>query len=165
MRVRTCADADYMLSDARRRREYDAMRPTSTPQPQQDDASTQSESARFYESQHTGQPEPQHMFADVWAALLRPEVEQPSTWRGLRRAPVAGGRHDERRGDGLYPRQHPRWYVGRLTPALGGAVLGNRLGAIRDAKGKAVSEVFLALPGRERAEILRVLAMKVLGSM
>ena len=44
-------------------------------------------------------------------------------------------------------------------------MLGNRLGAVRDAKGRAVSEVFLSLPGSERAEILRTLAVKILGSL
>ncbi|OCF42122.1 hypothetical protein I317_04093 [Kwoniella heveanensis CBS 569] len=42
---------------------------------------------------------------------------------------------------------------------------GNRLGAIRDAKGRAVGEVFKDLGAGQKAEILRALAFKVLGSM
>ena len=45
-----------------------------------------------------------------------------------------------------------------------GAYAGNRLGAIRDAKGKSVAAVFGELGGGQRAEILRALAMKVLGT-
>ncbi len=62
-----------------------------------------------------------------------------------------------------------------------GAYAGNRLGAIRDAKGKSVATVFSELGGVQRAEvspkqgifflgltfinqILRALAMKVLGT-
>lgn len=46
-----------------------------------------------------------------------------------------------------------------------GAMAGNRLGAIRDAKGKSVAAVFGQLGGQQKAEILRALAMKVLGSI
>lgn len=45
-----------------------------------------------------------------------------------------------------------------------GAFAGNRLGAIRDAKGKSVAAVFSELGGDQKAQILRALAMKVLGS-
>lgn len=44
---------------------------------------------------------------------------------------------------------------------MAGAVAGNRLGAIRDAKGKSVYEVFQALPQSERATLLTQLAAKV----
>ena len=63
-----------------------------------------------------------------------------------------------------------------------GAFAGNRLGAVRDAKGKSVAAVFNQLGGQQKAEvsqmhnsdkfiiwlffgqILRALALKVLGS-
>lgn len=45
-----------------------------------------------------------------------------------------------------------------------GAYAGNRLGAIRDAKGKSVAAVFSQLNGNDRAQILKALAMKVLGT-
>lgn len=51
--------------------------------------------------------------------------------------------------------------VGNVPGALAGAVAGNRLGAVRDAKGKAVYEVFLDLPQPDRARLLSELAAKV----
>lgn len=35
-----------------------------------------------------------------------------------------------------------------------GAVAGNRLGAVRDAKGKSVAAVFSELGGQQKAEVL-----------
>ena len=55
--------------------------------------------------------------------------------------------------------------IGNVPGALGGGLLGSKVGSIRDAKGKAVSEVFLHLRSDQRAQILRELAMKVLGSL
>lgn len=49
----------------------------------------------------------------------------------------------------------------KLTPGFAG----NKLGAIRDNKGKPVAQVFATLPVSQKAEILRALAFKVLGSM
>jgi hypothetical protein len=51
--------------------------------------------------------------------------------------------------------------VANTPGALAGAVAGNRLGAVRDAKGKSVYEVFLELPQSERARLLSELAAKV----
>ena len=55
--------------------------------------------------------------------------------------------------------------VATLAGAIGGAVLGHGLGAIRDAKGQPVSQVFLSLPLEARASVLRAVAAKVLASM
>lgn len=44
-------------------------------------------------------------------------------------------------------------------------MVGNRLGAIRDAKGKSVGQVFMNLGANQRAEVLKALAMKVLGAV
>ncbi|KAK6069127.1 DnaJ domain-containing protein [Seiridium cupressi] len=44
---------------------------------------------------------------------------------------------------------------------MAGAVAGNRLGAVRDAKGKSVYQVFQDLPQAERATLLTQLAAKV----
>lgn len=70
--------------------------------------------------------------------------------------------------------------VANLPGSVAGGVAGNRLGAIRDAKGKSVAVVFASLGGEQKAQvclhlsdiefmstmkkILRALAMKVLGS-
>lgn len=57
------------------------------------------------------------------------------------------------------------YIVANIPGAVAGGFAGNRLGAIRDAKGKSVAAVFATLPGAQKAEILRALAFKVLGSM
>jgi len=51
--------------------------------------------------------------------------------------------------------------VANAPGALAGAVAGNRLGAVRDAKGKSVYDVFLQLPQTDRARLLSELAAKV----
>lgn len=48
--------------------------------------------------------------------------------------------------------------VANLPGALLGAVAGNRLGAIRDAKGKSVAAVFSELGGSQKAEVSAVAA-------
>lgn len=54
--------------------------------------------------------------------------------------------------------------VANAPGAFAGAVAGNRLGAVRDAKGKSVYEVFLDLPQSDRARLLSELAAKVFQS-
>ena len=44
---------------------------------------------------------------------------------------------------------------------LAGAVAGNRLGAIRDSRGKSVFAVFQELPQADKARLLSQLAQKV----
>lgn len=51
--------------------------------------------------------------------------------------------------------------VANVPGALAGAVAGNRLGAVRDAKGKSVYDVFLELPQSDRTRLLSELAAKV----
>ncbi|KAL1842077.1 hypothetical protein VTJ49DRAFT_6059 [Mycothermus thermophilus] len=52
--------------------------------------------------------------------------------------------------------------VGNVPGMVAGAVAGNRLGAVRDTKGKSVYEVFQELPQSERSKLLSQLAAKVL---
>jgi hypothetical protein len=51
--------------------------------------------------------------------------------------------------------------VGNLPGAAVGAFGGSKLGAVRDAKGKSVMQVFSTLGGDQKAEILKGLAAKV----
>lgn len=81
--------------------------------------------------------------------MLRPEVERHAPWWAWLGA-VSGG--------GL------GFIVANIPGLMVGAFAGNRLGAIRDAKGKSVAAVFSELGGDQKAQILRALAMKVLGS-
>lgn len=133
-RFQSVADAYYILSDAARRAEYDAAR---------------TRGQTYFDAGDT-RPAADRQFADVWADLLRPEMErQTSVWRtsGAVSGAVLG------------------YIVANLPGAIGGAVLGHGLGAIRDAKGQPVSQVFLSLPLEARASVLRAVAVKVLASM
>lgn len=51
--------------------------------------------------------------------------------------------------------------VANFPGMLAGAVAGNRLGAIRDSKGKSVYAVFQELPQADKARLLSQLAQKV----
>ncbi|KAI4201086.1 MAG: hypothetical protein LQ350_003515 [Teloschistes chrysophthalmus] len=51
--------------------------------------------------------------------------------------------------------------VANFPGALAGAVAGNRLGAVRDARGKSVYSVFQELPQADKAKLLSELAAKV----
>lgn len=51
--------------------------------------------------------------------------------------------------------------VANFPGAVAGAVAGNRLGAIRDARGKSVYSVFQELPQGDKARLLGQLAAKV----
>jgi len=55
--------------------------------------------------------------------------------------------------------------IANIPGMLMGGYAGNRLGAIRDAKGKSVAAVFTELGADKKAEILKALAFKVLGSI
>ncbi|KAJ8605004.1 hypothetical protein MRB53_041601 [Persea americana] len=52
--------------------------------------------------------------------------------------------------------------VANFPGAVAGAVAGNRLGAIRDKKGKSVYAVYQELPQDERMKMLQSLAAKLL---
>ncbi|KAG6859745.1 hypothetical protein C0995_004575 [Termitomyces sp. Mi166 len=150
------ADAYYVLSDPARRREYDTLYAS---RPFNDKTSDPNASPGLFSrfsgmftrsgSQQTPQPNAEHVFADVFEELLRPEVERHvPCWSYL--GAVCGG--------GL------GFIVANVPGLMVGAYAGNRLGAVRDAKGKSVAAVFNDLGGSQKAEILRALAIKVLGS-
>lgn len=97
-----------------------------------------------------GQPQANYVFGDVFEELLRPEVHRVAPiWKWVGSASGAG----------------LGFILANVPGAIGGAVLGNRLGAIRDAKGKSVVQVFGGLGANQRAEVLKALAVKVLGSL
>jgi len=147
--------ADYVLSDRTRRADYDRARKSSPLDEAEGTDAQQDSSANFFRWFWRGrdtqtQPEPERMFADVWEEMLRPEVEQRMPiWQyaGMISGAVTG------------------YIVGNIPGALGGGALGRWLGSVRDAKGKSVGEVFLRLRTDQRAEILKALATKVLGSL
>jgi len=163
------ADAYYVLSDSQRRREYDRLSASRSSYERTNDPNA---SRNFFstfaamfggggaaDGQAAGtdsapgepglRPNADHVFGDVFEDLLRPEVERHLplwTWLGA----ACGA------GLGFITANMPGLVVG--------AYAGNRLGAIRDAKGKSVAAVFAELGGAQKAEILRVLALKVLGA-
>jgi hypothetical protein len=51
--------------------------------------------------------------------------------------------------------------IANFPGMVGGAVAGNRLGAVRDTKGKSVYQVFGELPQADKARMLSDLAAKV----
>ncbi|WFC94331.1 hypothetical protein MBRA1_000961 [Malassezia brasiliensis] len=148
----------YILSDPERRREYDSVRPAATTGSSTDPDDDVKESTNFFRSffgtnsQHGeyAQPRPEQQFAETWEDLLRPEMERVG--HGWQYAGAAAG-------------SVLGYIIGNIPGALGGGLLGSKVGSIRDAKGRAVSEVFLHLRSDQRAQILRELAMKVLGSL
>ncbi|KAI0318486.1 DnaJ domain-containing protein [Amylostereum chailletii] len=159
------ADAYYVLSDAQRRKEYDVLYTTRAKSERSNEPNASSSFFNTFASMFGGaggggtagttdgqpgqRPDPDHMFGDVFEDLLRPEVEHHVPWWAWFGA-VSGA--------GL------GFIIANIPGTLVGAYAGNRLGAIRDAKGKSVATVFSQLGGSQKAEILRALAMKVLGS-
>jgi hypothetical protein len=55
--------------------------------------------------------------------------------------------------------------VANFPGMVAGAVAGNRLGAVRDTKGKSVYEVFRELPQADKAKMLTDLAAKVFANV
>ncbi|KAF7337465.1 DnaJ-domain-containing protein [Mycena sanguinolenta] len=156
------ADAYYVLSDASRRREYDALYTSRRTERTDDPGASNTFFNQFAGMFGAGsggagaapapeRPDADGVFADTFEELLRPEVERHFPWWAYFGA-VCG----QVAGMGFI--------VANFPGLMLGAVAGNRLGAVRDAKGKSVAAVFSELGGNQKAEILRALAFKVLGS-
>ncbi|TFY77452.1 hypothetical protein EWM64_g6557 [Hericium alpestre] len=163
------ADAYYVLSDPQRRREYDALYSSRPGAEKSSDPNASTSFFNTFANMFAGagggptgagegaagqgaagqRPDPEHVFSDVFEDLLRPEVERRTPWWAW-----VGGIS----GAGL------GFIIANIPGVLVGAYAGNRLGAIRDAKGKSVAAVFAQLGGAQKAEVLRALALKVLGS-
>lgn len=163
-------DAYYTLSDSERRRDYDAARRDYF----QDDGSEAAEediprggaggfpwsAFNFGGSERERQGRDSNQFGSVFEEMLREEglaSDEAGTDGQARSVPttkfwsIIGGISGGALG----------FIVANVPGALAGAVAGNRLGAVRDAKGKAVYEVFLELPQSDRARLLSELAAKV----
>jgi len=151
-RFQTVADAYYVLSDSNRRREYDALYDSRSDKTTDPNAFSSFFTNMFgsTSTNTTGaQPNPDHVFTDVFDELLRPEVDRHTHWWAWIGAVCGAGLG---------------FIIGNIPGLMLGGVAGNRLGAVRDAKGKSVAAVFNDLGNQQKAEILRALAMKVLGS-
>jgi curved DNA-binding protein CbpA len=177
------ADAYYVLSDPVRRREYDVLLRSRPKTSRSSDPRTSenffTEFANYFTSGSNAKasaapaeeesmpgtfqyeeggegwgdgpqrPDADATFGGVFEELLRPEVDRRSYWAYL----GAGG-------GGILG-----YIIANIPGALMGMYAGNRLGAIRDAKGKPVAVVFAQLNNNAKAEILKALAVKILGSI
>ncbi|EKV08546.1 DnaJ chaperone (Caj1), putative [Penicillium digitatum PHI26] len=159
-------DAYFTLSDPARRREYDATRAHQAAEEEADAEVPPTSTGGFPWSSFgfggTRDDRNNDQFGSVFEEMLREEglAEENEGDGGRRTRPtrrfwaVVGGVSGGTMG----------FIVANLPGALAGAVAGNRLGAIRDAKGKSVYEVFLDLPAQDRTRLLGELAAKVFQS-
>ncbi|KAH8657523.1 dnaJ chaperone-like protein [Tricladium varicosporioides] len=166
-------DAYYTLSEPSRRRDYDAARKTHGWSSGASTASTAFDSdtdipdpgpsaggfpwSSFgFSSKAKNKEEEERFereqFGDVFEEMLREEgmAENGGKPTGLFWS-VVGGLSGGAMG----------FIVANFPGMLAGAVAGNRLGAVRDAKGKSVYAVFQELPQADKARLLSQLAQKV----
>ncbi|KAJ5217554.1 Heat shock protein DnaJ [Penicillium citrinum] len=155
-------DAYYTLSDPTRRREYDSARAYATAEEEVDDEVPGGSTPGGFPWSSFGfggqDERDSNQFGSVFEEMMREEgMAEDENGRSRPTSKfwaVVGGVSGGALG----------FIVGNFPGALAGAVAGNRLGAIRDAKGKAVYEVFLDLPQPDRTRLLSELAAKVFQS-
>ncbi|KAI9674657.1 MAG: hypothetical protein M1817_001560 [Caeruleum heppii] len=159
-------DAYYTLSDATRRRDYDAARSfhdfsssaamdDSDGQPQSSWKSSFPFSAFGFGAgnQAEGEHHTNEQFGSVFEEMLREEgmAEGEQAHPTGKFWSIVGGLSGGAMG----------FIVANFPGALAGAVAGNRLGAVRDARGRSVYSVFQELPQGDKARLLSQLAAKV----
>ncbi|KAG0254766.1 hypothetical protein BG011_005527 [Mortierella polycephala] len=133
------ADAYYVLSNTERRREYDTAKKSRN----KDSRSTWSTSAPHHAEADT-------VFGGVFEELLKPEVENPSTFY----SPI-----------GMASGAALGFICGGLPGAVLGGYGGKTLGRIRDQKGVSVMEAFGRLEHAHKAAIIASLAAKIFHSL
>lgn len=169
--MQAVADAYFVLSDPKRRQDYDVLYasrgdrtddPTSSPGFFSQFFS--SPGARRTDAPAEGQPDADGVFADVFdevrlrikydvgqasnaMQLLRPEVERHTPWWSWLGAICGGG---------------IGFIIANIPGLMLGAFAGNRLGAVRDAKGKSVASVFSELGGQQKAEVTKSISLEML---
>jgi phosphomannomutase len=148
-------DAYYTLSDESRRREYDARR--NLEQETDEEEVPRGDSgfwSSFGFSSADREEQSSEQFGSAFEEMLREEGmagDAESQGPASRFWSLVGGISGGALG----------FIVANAPGAIAGAVAGNRLGAVRDARGKSVYEVFLELPVNDRARLLSQLAAKV----
>lgn len=174
-------DAYYTLSDATRRRDYDAARTynaftgtTATPDSDFDEEVPHNAggnagfgqgfpwSAFGFGNAPAGTTEESHnrfseeQFGGIFEEMLREEgmADQDSSPTGKFWS-IVGGLSGGAMG----------FIVANFPGMVAGAVAGNRLGAVRDAKGKSVYAVFQEMPQADKARLLSGLAAKVFANV
>jgi curved DNA-binding protein CbpA len=182
-RFQAINDAYYTLSDPTRRRDYDSARTynswtgtTATPEsddPGEEEIPRQSGgaggafggfpwSAFGFGSAPAGNTEESHnrfseeQFGGIFEEMLREEgmANQDASPTGKFWS-LVGGLSGGAMG----------FIVANFPGMVAGAVAGNRLGSVRDAKGKSVYEVFRELPQGDKAKLLSEMAAKVFANV
>ncbi|OBT76607.1 hypothetical protein VF21_05328 [Pseudogymnoascus sp. 05NY08] len=165
-------DAYYTLSDATRRQEYDLARPRPAPGGFTSGASAADDEdawdiprpadgagaggnwwENFGFNTHPNREEAESaQFGDVFEEMLREEGMANEAGQATGRFwSMVGGLSGAAMG----------FIVANFPGMVAGAVAGNRLGAVRDARGMSVYEVFRELPQGDKARLLSQLAAKV----
>ncbi|PHH82006.1 hypothetical protein CDD82_7323 [Ophiocordyceps australis] len=160
-------DAYYTLSDSNRRREYDAQRrlfshskPGTNQQDPHDAHDAEPQDAYSWAWNFFNPPaaDRQHaqdeQFGNVFEEMMREQgmaEDDGSNTPTSRFWAVIGGISGGALG----------FILANIPGMLAGAVAGNRLGAVRDAKGKSVYAVYQELPQSDRAKLLSQLAIRV----
>ncbi|POW12308.1 hypothetical protein PSTT_04566 [Puccinia striiformis] len=158
------ADAYYVLSNKNRRKEYDEI--LRTQQTQSNSTDGQSNNAFsdpiqflknfiFSNTSHANQgdqfrPNPEATFADLKIC----SNQKSKNW---------GNEDDKVEISRSSIRRNARIHSRKLTRISDWFISWKRLGAIRDAKGKSVCEVFSSLESNHKTLIIKALALKVLG--
>ncbi|VDB90616.1 Bgt-20209, partial [Blumeria graminis f. sp. tritici] len=162
-------DAYYTLSDPKRRGDYDSARrshgfgeSTSSPSNQDNDNVDHGQNGYFGFpwSNSSSKSRPQEdkakshkeQFGDVFEEMLKEEgLADQNGHPSSRFWGVVGGMSGAAMG----------FIVANVPGLIAGAVAGNRLGAVRDLKGKSVYDVFQELPAADKTKLLTQLALKV----
>lgn len=155
-------EAYYTLSDPNRRREYDNTRMFSGGAADTDeDTDTQPPPGGFPWSAFgfgkKSEAEEERFSNDQFGGVFEEMMQDEGMAEGAENKPtgrfwgIIGGMSGAAMG----------FIVANAPGAMAGAVAGNRLGAIRDARGKSVYSVFQELPQGDKAKLLSELATKV----
>ncbi|KAI4278523.1 MAG: hypothetical protein LQ337_000952 [Flavoplaca oasis] len=164
-------DAYFTLSDPSRRRDYDSARsyhgfhnvPTEDSDPEEEEIPRQKSpgggafpwSAFGFGAKDSKEEEKfsTEQFGSVFEEMLRDEglAEGQEAKPTGKFWSLVGGLSGGAMG----------FIVANFPGALAGAVAGNRLGAVRDSRGKSVYSVFQELPQGDKAKLLSELAAKV----
>ena len=161
-------DAYYTLSDPTRRRDYDASRlfhgfgnqPGASGFDAAGETPQNQGSGGFWSSFGFGakdKAEEEHYSNEQFGSMFEEMLREEGMAEGEHAKPtgkfwsLVGGLSGGAMG----------FIMANFPGALAGAVAGNRLGAVRDARGKSVYAVFQQLPQGDKAKLLSELAAKV----
>ncbi|KAK6522062.1 hypothetical protein TWF281_002631 [Arthrobotrys megalospora] len=139
-------DAYYTLSDATRRRDYDATRAYQRPNRHE---SAGRPNGGQWEDEQFGEFFEEMMDQEGLRNEVRQEAGTGKFWAII--GAIAGAILG--------------YIIYNSAGLLAGLLIGNRLGAIRDTRGKSVYEVFQEMPQSDKMRILSQLAARVLAGM